>query len=138
MLDSPVLRAALISMGIVGVAAVLMWQLGPSHSIGFMSLRVVNDTDHAVKIQPCWDIRCWDSHGLSDTVVPPGEARRVSSEWEDDMSHPISVAVLQPRAEMPQWDGCLVNTFPPHRKVGVFRVSNEQPCPTSGGGGGAG
>jgi hypothetical protein len=122
----------------MGGAFLLMWQFGQGSAIGFMRLKVVNDTKHVVKIQPCWDLRCWDIHGLDPTVVPAGKARRVESKWEDDISHPISVAVLRPHAEFPKWEGCLVNVFPPHKRVGVFWVSSVTTCPTSSGGGGGG
>ena len=138
MFDSPTIRAALVSTVVVAAAFGLMWQFGQGTAIGFMHLKVVNDTQHPVKIQPCWDARCWDTHGLQDTVVPAGKARRVTSEWEDDMGHLISLAVLQPRAEVPRWDGCLVNVFPPHQRVAVFFVSNQRPCLTGGGGPGTG
>ena len=129
-------------MAVVAVAAVLMWEFGPANSIRFMRMRIVNDTQRTVKVQPCWDIDCIDIHSLSSSILRPGDVVRGGSlwEWEDDLGHVISVAVLKPSAEAFQFDGCVVRVFEPHTKVGVFRVSQLTTCPDipEGGGSGAG
>ena len=141
MLGSSVLRSALVSFAIVVVAGALMWEFGPDNSIGFLRMKVVNDTNHTVKIQPCWDIGCNDVHNLPVTIVHPGESPKVAGKSPNDFWQWVTVAVLEPDADESDrnWDGCLLNVFPPHLKVGVLFVSNEAKCPvTSGGGGGGG
>ena len=136
-----VLRAALVSMVLVVVAGVLMWEFGPTTKIGFMRLKVVNDTKRAVNIQPCWDLRCWDTHGLPDQIVRPGEAKKVSSRWADDRWTLVSVGVLPSNVDIREAEnveGCLVNVFPPHTRVAVFFVSNERKCAAFNRGAGAG
>ena len=138
MFGSPVIRAAVISALICGVAAVLMLEFGPANAIGLMRLKVVNNTNRTVRVQPCWDLNCHDTLGLRDSIVRPGQRANVSSEWADDVVESISIAVLKPAASVPNFEGCLVNTFMPHVKVGVFYVSTETTCPVSSGGGGGG
>lgn len=140
MLGSSVLRAALASFAIVVVAGALMWEFGPNNSIGFLRMKIVNDTNRTVKIQPCWDIGCNDVRTLPAVIVHPGERSKVAGKSPNDYWQWVTVAVLEPDADESgrNWDGCLLNSFPPHLKVGVLFVSNEVKCPVVPAGGAGG
>lgn len=138
MFEYSVLRAALVSALVCGVAAVLMIEFGPTNRIGLMRVKVVNDTNRAVKIQPCWDRDCHDTRGLPEKVMGPGKRGMVSGQWADDQVQTISVGVLEPKDSVPHFDGCLVQTYAPHQKVAVFYVSWETSCPQGDEGGGGG
>ena len=125
-------------MAIVGIAVVLGWAFGPSKAIGFMRLKVINDTQRAVTVQPCWDANCLQTRGLRPTVVHPGEGKKIAGKFVDDMGHLISVGILKPGKGYREIDGCVVRWFDPHTKVGVLRLSQRGACPNLSGGGGGG
>ena len=139
-------RSALISLVLVAIGAVLMIELGPSNSIGFMRFRVINDTKRTLKIQPCWDLDCLDRIGLRPSIIPPRSSPLVGgNRWELDNTFgaQITVAVLEPNETVaPPFAHCVVSLFPPQTKVGVIRVTERDlvQCPDigEGGGGGAG
>ena len=130
-------RSFLWSLGIVCAVVLVIFSFRDrGSSIGFMSVRVLNDTGQTVKVQPCWDMACFDVVGLHETLIPPGVSKKVDGQWANNIPSVIVVGVLRPHAEAMHFDGCLLNVFPERRKVAVFRVSREGLCPTSNPSGG--
>ena len=139
--EGSLLRSALVSLAIVAVVAAVGFAFAPNFSIEFMRLKVVNDTEQTLKIQPCWDANCWNRIGLDPTIVPPHHTPIVDSRWENTYWRRISVAVLKPNEPIvAPFDECVVTDFPPGQKVGVIRVSAKTvvPCPELSPAGGAG
>lgn len=135
------LRAASIALVLVAIGAVLIIKFGPNQAIGFMRIEVRNDTNKTVQVQPCWDINCNNHLGLDPTIVPPGKHPIVGGDryqWENDVWHGISIAVLKPTATAPDFEGCVVDSPPKYAKVWVFRVSRMGACPHVSEGGGLG
>lgn len=134
-------RSAMISAVLVAIGAVLIIEFGPNNSIGFMHLKVINNTERALKIQPCWDIGCLNRVGLAATVIPPHRTPILPKQWENTYWQTISVVVLKPsESTEPPFEACVVTDIPPKRKVGVIRVTDRNigPCPDGGGGGSVG
>jgi hypothetical protein len=130
-------RSLMWSLGIVCAVLLVIFLLRDrGASIGFMKLRVLNDTGQTVKVQPCWDMACFDVVGLHETLIPAGASKKIGGQWQNNIPSTIVVGVLKPHAEAMHFDGCLLSAFPPGRKVAVFRVSREGLCPTANPGGG--
>src|SRR5471032_1475910 len=124
-----ILRAAFVSMALVGVAVLAMFLLrDKGSSIGFMGLRVVNDTQQTVRVQPCWDPACTNTIGLHEAVLHPGASKRVPNQWANNTPEEIVVGVLRPHAEAMHFSGCVVEFFPPGENVAVIRVSHQGVC----------
>jgi len=135
-------RSASISIVLVAIAAVLIIEFGPNQAIGFMRIKVVNDTERTVKIQPCWDIDCLQRNGLPTTIVPPHRSPIVASKWPNDVWNQVSIGVVKPSTVVIRPPAeCVIRVFAPGTVVGVIRVSERTlvPCPQLGeGGGGSG
>jgi len=134
-------RAAAISLVLAGIAAVLIIEFGPNQSIGFMRIKVINDTAQTVKVQPCWDIDCLQRNGLAATIVPPHRTPIVASKWPDDVWNQVAIGVVKPKTVLAGPPAhCVIGLFPPHTAVGVVRVSEQTlvRCPQLGEGGGGG
>jgi hypothetical protein len=106
------------------------------YSISYMRIRVVNDTQRTVKVQPCWDLACYETINMRQAIVRAGSSRLITGLWSDDAPHTVVVGVLRPRAEAFHFEGCLHGFFNPGLKVGLMHVSQEGICPTSDGVGG--
>ena len=93
----PVVRASVWTLAIVGVSVgLLLWARNWSETqIGFMGLKVVNDTPQTVRVQPCWDATCEDTIGLHGTLLGPGHASRVAGQWPNDNPELITLGVLE-------------------------------------------
>jgi hypothetical protein len=141
------MRSILVALGVSAVLCTgfLLAVYGAKNwhdqRIGFMRLEVVNDTQRAVKVQPCWDLDCYDTIGLHSSTLRPGDSRRVAGQWANNRPQRISVAILSPHATEMDYDGCVISSFPPGTKKGIVHVSRMGDCPTGpeggfGGGGG--
>ena len=136
-----VFRASLWSLALVGVAVLGMFLLRgwKGNAYTFMSIRVVNDTQRTLRIQPCWDLNCDNTIGLPDAIFRPGDSKRVAGKWVNNVPEQVVIGILRPHAEAFHYEGCVLRFFEPGKKVGVIRVSREGPClnvPTGGAGGG--
>ena len=136
-------RSGSIALVLVAIGAVLMFKFGPNNSRGIMRLRVVNDTERTLKIQPCWDLDCVDRIGLTPTIIPPHHHPMVGGkywQWENTYWLNITVAVLKPNeTAYPPYAHCVVTLIAPKQEVGVIRVTERdmQRCPDLSEGGGS-
>ena len=133
-------KTLFVCVVLIAAMAGLILAFGPNHSIGFMRLKVVNDTQRTVTIQPCWDRACLDHGGLQPVVVPPGGMPHVAGKkFPNDVPEALVVAIVRPGGQdFPPFAGCVMDTFPPGTKVAVFRVSEARVCFTSDPTGGVG
>lgn len=119
---------ALVSaLAVVGLSA-CQWD-----ETRFFDLRVVNDTQHPVKIRPCWDEYCLDMNGMPVTVLHPGGTKDENTWWPKDFGSKISVAVLSRHGKQ---IGCITTGYADGQLKTVVRVSQQTPkCPKSRGAG---
>lgn len=132
-----VVRAFFISISLVGlmVAALFLFK-GNGAAMGYMGLEVVNDTNKPVRVQPCWDLACFDTVGLHESVLQPGARKRVHGTWPNVTPQEIVVGVMKLHAEPMHFTGCMLRYFQPGATMGLMHVSKLYPCPTSDPGGG--
>ena len=117
---------------VVAVAVVFLFQ--PTSKISFFDLRVVNDTQRSVTIQPCWDLVCLDTHGLPDAVIAPGRSVQEGGHFPTDRGGAIVVAIRKPGGKPWEFSSCLISSFAAHQDTGVVRVSHARQCfPRPGG-----
>ncbi len=137
---APITRAFVVTVGIVLVLAIFMFALRDwrGGEIGYVDLRVVNNTPRTVQIQPCWDLDCLNTAGLRARILRPRESVHVGGQWPNDVDQKIVVAIQRPGAKPWQFEGCLVTLFRSGQKWGDVRVSHLRPCFTGPEGGGAG
>ena len=113
---------------VFGIYAARGWRWH-TNSYGFLRLRILNDTPHAVRVQPCWDVACNDIVGLHEDLIPAGASTRVSGKWVNNGPAAIVVGVLTLRAEPMHFHGCIIGFSRPEAKVAVLHVSSEGVCP---------
>jgi hypothetical protein len=92
--------------------------------VQFFHLRVINDTDRVVTIQPCLDTDCLDTTGLPVTALRPGDSKDEGLWWVHAPGEKVAVAVLGPARK--QIIGCLITTQ--GLRPGVVRASQQRPC----------
>jgi hypothetical protein len=110
-------------------AVVLLWR--PGQKISFLDLRIVNDTQRTVTVQPCWDADCLDIHGLHAAVLRPGRSVHATNQWPTDVGQGlIVVGIRKPSGNPRTFSACIVTASAPGQKTGLVRVSHARPCLT--------
>jgi hypothetical protein len=114
-------------LALVGVLAVAGLSACQWDETRFFDLRVLNDTQHPVKIRPCWDQYCLDLNGMPSTVLGPGESKDENTWWPKDFGSTVSVVLLGPTGKR---IGCMTTSYPSGQLKRVLRVSQQKPkCP---------
>ncbi len=108
------------------VAVILLWR--PSSKITFFNLRIVNDTQRSVTVQPCWDLTCLDVKGLSASELRPGRAVRSYGHFPTDSGHEIVVGIQKEGGKPWQFSSCMFITTAPGEQTGTVRVSKAKAC----------
>lgn len=110
-------------------AVVLLWR--PTSHVTFFDLKILNDTPRTVTVHPCWDLDCLDTHGLPESVLPPGGSVQSNGHFPIDTGHEIVVGIRKPGGKPWQFSSCMVTLAAPAQKAGVVRVSHARPCFTA-------
>jgi hypothetical protein len=108
------------------IAVIVLWR--PTSKIGFVDVRIVNDTHRTVTIQPCWDLNCLDIRGLQPHVVRPGRSVDVTGEYTSDVGHEIAIGIRKRGGKPWQFSSCVVTGTAAGQRIGLVRVSKAQPC----------
>jgi hypothetical protein len=108
------------------VAVILIWQ--PQSKISFFDLKIINDTNKTVTLQPCWDLVCLDTHGLPSHVLAPGHSVVDGGHFPTDRGGGVVVAIVKPGGKPGQFSSCLITGFAPNQNTGTIRVSHARKC----------
>jgi hypothetical protein len=98
----------------------------------FFNFRVVNDSQRAVKVQPCWDFYCLDTKKMPVTPLQPGASHNEDSWWPNDTGDKVTVIILGPHGKHA---ACLVTSFFAGERTKTIPVSQAVPCPRPPAGG---
>ena len=127
-------REILIALAVFVPIFVLVVVFRPVSKISFLNLRVVNDTHQSVRIQPCWDLVCLDTHGLPGAVIAAGRSVQEGGHFPTDRGGEVVVAIRKPGGKTWEFSSCMFKRFAPEQDTGVVRVSHARKClPRPGG-----
>ncbi len=124
-------RDILIVLAIMAVSFTLILLFGPKSRITFFDLRVLNDTNRTVTVQPCWDLDCIDFHGLAPAVLRPGRSFHSTGHFPTDVGHLITLGIRKPGGKPGEFSSCLAKATAPGQQKGLVRVSSAQACFTA-------
>jgi hypothetical protein len=115
---------ALSILAVVVASGASACSVDPSPLSSFFDLRVVNDTNHSVKIEPCWDPSCRDTTGMPTDTVNAG-AYRDEAAWSNSAGGTVAVAVIDAKSGSRK---CLPVRYERGQKKGRVRVSGARRC----------
>jgi hypothetical protein len=113
-----------VVLAAIAATALFGFSVDPASLDNFFDLRVINDTDHAVKIQPCWDRLCHDTTGMPIDRVAPG-AYRDEAAWSNEVGTRVGVVVFTIPSRTKK---CLRVRYAIGQRKGIIRVSTAHRC----------